>query len=492
MSGFEVLDYIRQQTGTPRTIGLPEKVLINFQDDLNLRLALGKAKEAFDTLYAEMAELLRHPEATLIEKLQSGVMNFYGLDMVTTYVPLCAQGPWVITCYGAVVYDAGGYGMLGFGHCPSVPRTLLSKEYVMANVMTANFSQYRATQKLKDHIGQNRSSGCPFSKFVFMNSGSEAISVALSISDINARLQTDPGAPHADKKIKIVTIQKAFHGRAGRPARISDSSYPAYKKHLATFREIDLLETIEANNLEQLQEVFERATQTGLYIEAVVLEPVMGEGNPGQSVTPEFYALARKLTKEHNSLLIIDSIQAGLRAQGVLSIVDYPGFENLEGPDMEAYSKALNAGQFPLSVLALTDAAANLYRQGIYGNTMTANPRALEIAVGVLDLVTPELVANIRARGDEFLKALRDLQAKFPREIGKVQGTGLLLSAELDPKIKSAGRNSVEDYLRVHGVNVIHGGINALRFTPHFAISSTEIKLVIDAVAEAVAGVSHQ
>ena len=52
-------------------------------------------------------------------------------------------------------------------------------------------------------------------------------------------------------------------------------------------------------------------------------------------------------------MFIIDSIQAGLRAQGALSIVDYPGFEGLEAPDMESYSKALNAGQFLLSVLAL-------------------------------------------------------------------------------------------------------------------------------------------
>ena len=50
---------------------------------------------------------------------------------------------------------------------------------------------------------------------------------------------------------------------------------------------------------------------------------------------------------------MVDSIQAGLRAHGTLSIVDYPGFEDAESPDIEAYSKALNAGQYPLSVLAM-------------------------------------------------------------------------------------------------------------------------------------------
>ena len=35
-----------------------------------------------------------------------------------------------------------------------------------------------------------------------------------------------------------------------------------------------------------------------------------------------------------------------------------PGFEGFEAPDMETYSKALNAGQYPLSVLAVNARAA--------------------------------------------------------------------------------------------------------------------------------------
>ena len=90
----------------------------------------------------------------------------------------------------------------------------------------------------------------------------------------------------------------------------------------------------------------------------------MGEGDPGRAVPPDFYAVARELTKAHGTFLLIDSIQAGLRAHGVLSIVDYPGFENLEAPDMETYSKALNGGQYPLSVLAVNERAAKVLCQG--------------------------------------------------------------------------------------------------------------------------------
>ena len=74
-----------------------------------------------------------------------------------------------------------------------------------------------------------------------------------------------------------------------------------------------------------------------------------------------------------------------LSTHGCLSIVDYPGFDGIEAPDFETYSKALNAGQYPLSVLAVSERAAGLYQKGIYGNTMTTNPRAMDVACAVLD-----------------------------------------------------------------------------------------------------------
>ena len=154
-----------------------------------------------------------------------------------------------------------------------------------------------------------------------------------------------------------------------------------------------------------LERLFADAEKANVFVEVLYLEPVMGEGNPGQSITRAFYDAARRLTRAHGTLLVVDSIQAGLRAHGVLSIVDYPGFENMEAPDMETYSKAINGGQYPLSVLAVNERAAALYRKGVYGNTMTTNPRALDIAATVLGSLTPELRANIQQRGRRHLCA---------------------------------------------------------------------------------------
>src|SRR3546814_2032148 len=124
----------------------------------------------------------------------------------------------------------------------------------------------------------------------------------------------------------------------------------------------------------------------GWFSGAMFLEPVMGEGDPGRSVPVDFYAAARELTKAHGSLLLVDSIQAGLRATGTLSVVDYPGFEGQEAPDMETYSKALNAGQYPLSVLALTEHAAGIYQRGKIGRAHVELQSLMRISYAVFCL----------------------------------------------------------------------------------------------------------
>jgi acetylornithine/succinyldiaminopimelate/putrescine aminotransferase len=485
MDHTQKLKQISSSNSQPKdTIGLPESIIRTFLSrDPQLGVAIDAAFAAHQELKREFPEFFTMAETEQIKALQHGFLNFYDFYAVNPFVPIAAKGPWIVTSFGAVVHDSGGYGMLGFGHNPDAIHQALAKPYVMANIMTASFSQRRLIQRLQKEIGHRRSSAKrqPFSRFVCLNSGSEAMTAALRISDINAKIQTDPGGRHQGKKIMLLSNRGSFHGRTERPAVASHSSQKKYQQALASFRDNNRLMLVEPNNTQALADVFVQAERDGIFIEALLIEPVMGEGNPGVAMTPEFYRLARQLTLAHGSMLIADSIQAGLRTTGALSIVDYPGFEELDPPDMESYSKALNAGQYPLSVLAMTDRAANLYKVGVYGNTMTANPRALEVACAVLDGLTPAVRSNIQERGREFVTKIKALAQDLKGAITDVQGTGLLFSAHLDPKkFLALGKDSTEIWLRTRGIGVIHGGENALRFTPHFNITSAEIDMILD------------
>ncbi|MFT5483871.1 MAG: acetylornithine/succinyldiaminopimelate/putrescine aminotransferase [Halieaceae bacterium] len=71
-------------------------------------------------------------------------------------------------------------------------------------------------------------------------------------------------------------------------------------------------------------------------------------------------------------------------------------------------------------------------------------------------------------------------------EISNVQGTGLLLSCELSTQYKCSGAGSTEEYLRQHGLGVIHGGANSLRYTPGFMISEPEVALILETTRSAL------
>ena len=464
--------------GGQRTSGLDDAAILDFATrHPELGEAIAAAAAAYADVRKDFPELLDLDENTQIARVQAGFLNFYAADAVNPYVALAARGPWIVTLKGAVLNDSGGYGMLGLGHAPQDVLSAMAKPQALANIMTPNIAQLRFDRAMRKEIGQTRG-GCPYTSFMCLNSGSESVSLASRIVDANAKTMTDPGERHAGKEIRRVVVKGSFHGRTDKPALYSDSSRKTYVQYLASYRGEHSVITIEPYDVSALKQAFVDAEKNGWFIEAVYLEPVMGEGDPGRSLPRAFYDAVRTLTRDHGSMMLIDSIQAGLRATGYLSIVDYPGFEDADAPDMETYSKALNAGQFPLSVLAAGERASNAYKRGLYGNTMTANPRALDVACVVLNSLTKELRANIRERGKQALAKLEAVKSETGL-ITKVQGTGLLFSCELAPGFKGYGTGSTEEWLRERGIGVIHGGANSLRFTPRFAMQEDELDLVV-------------
>jgi acetylornithine/succinyldiaminopimelate/putrescine aminotransferase len=134
----------------------------------------------------------------------------------------------------------------------------------------------------------------------------------------------------------------------------------------------------------------------------------------------------------------------------------------------------------------MKERTSGLYRKGIYGNTMTTTPRAMDVGTAVLDMITEDVRGNIVRRGEEFKNKLESLARDFDGEITNIQGTGLLFSCELNSSYKAYGTDSLEEYMRMNGIGVIHGGENSLRFTPHFNISSMEVDLVVERIRDAV------
>ena len=451
---------------TKNTTGIPFVMKKKFLNDNNLNKAIEKAIPILNSIKKNKNLKLDN------DVIQKDVLNFYSKQTIVPFSPISAQGPWLIDKNASIIYDTGGYGMLGFGHCPEWSLEVLGKPHIMANIMTPNDIQYEFVELLKKKIGMNRADlKCPYSKFAFLNSGSEGMEFALRVSDINNK-------KNSLKQSAYIVLKNGFHGRTTSASILSDSTRDSYKKNLRSFMRDKPVFTVILNNTEHLHKKF-ISLKNEYEIDSIVIEPVMGEGNPGEMVSKDFYSLARKLTKEHGSNLIVDSVQAGIRTNGYLSVVDYPNLKHEEAPDMEVFSKAINAGQYPLSVIAVNNKIANTFKTGIYGNTMTGNPKALEIGIETLNRLTPELIKHIQIQGVKFKLMLESIKKNYPFIAISVSGKGLLTALHINEQIPVVNENMGLEYLcRKNGLNVIHGGRNALRFTPRFDITDDEIELI--------------
>lgn len=479
-SVFAQLIEMRNGAGQRITQGLSDKYLARFANDSRLVEAIEKAYAVWSTLDADTT--YRMPEQACIDHAFARFQHLYPESTRQPYMPIASKGPWLVSMHGAVVHDSGGYGMLGFGHNPTHIIKAMSSEQVMANHMTPSLSHATFTDALRNEIGRSRDE-CPFESFIALNSGSEANEMVLRLIDLHAGKQAN------GRKVHNLVIEGSFHGRTLSAAFLTDTTADAYrtnKAHIMTqMQEMNYTLTCPPNDIETLQHWFERCKNENCWIQCVYLEGVMGEGNPGLALSPEFYMAARELTWKYDAALCIDSIQAGMRTTGNLSICDYPGFEKLPPPDFETYSKALNAGQFPLSVVALNPRGASWYRHGVYGNTMTGNPRACEVATAVLGSMTLELRQNIRDMGAYFIEKYSALMDDIP-DIIRVNGTGLLFQVKIDERIPVTAMDGIERLLRLRGINVIHGGTNALRFTPNFDITREEADMQVEHVRDVI------
>ena len=186
---------------------------------------------------------------------------------------LARQELWVVTSFGAVLHDSGGYGMLGFGHCVETTQKILGANHVMANVMTASPSHHRLCAALDAEIGHTRQSHTHvYGRYMFLNSGSEALSLAARIADLNTKNRITA----KQKLVRSLSFAHSFHGRTERPARLSDSCRPVYRQHLHSFASLDDIGTLKHNDVQGLRQAFADAERDGVFIDAMYFEPISG------------------------------------------------------------------------------------------------------------------------------------------------------------------------------------------------------------------------
>ena len=115
------LNEMRVSGGKAITTGINDELLKDFLvHDVDLQNAIHQGFSNFQALKLKHPALIKASEKEQITITQESIVNFYAHDMVNPYVAISASGPWIVTLKGAVIYDCGGYGMLGLGHTQEI------------------------------------------------------------------------------------------------------------------------------------------------------------------------------------------------------------------------------------------------------------------------------------------------------------------------------------------------------------------------------------
>jgi acetylornithine/N-succinyldiaminopimelate aminotransferase len=341
----------------------------------------------------------------------------------------------------------GGIAVNALGHAhPRMVRVIRREAGRATHISNLFHNRYQAplARKLAEWSGLER--------VFFSNSGSEAIEGALKLA--RAYAHGNSGKSSSQSKTRILALENSFHGRTMGAVSIT---------HTAKYREpfaplIPGVEFVRFNDVADLEAKFDET------VCAIVVEPIQGEGGVFL-VSEEFWQRARSLATQYDAALIADEIQCGLGRTG--RKFGYQKFASL--PDIVTVAKPL-AGGLPLGAFIASEKFAAALSPGMHGSTFGGGPLVCAAALEFLSILEEEdLLANIRARGDELRAGLAKLAARFDF-VQEIRGEGLIVGIDLGLE----GAPFVEEALRVGLlINCTHDHI--LRLLPPFIIRQRDI-----------------
>jgi len=362
-------------------------------------------------------------------------MEIFDVYSLLDLEPVKAQGSYVFCDDGNRYLDFyGGHAVISIGH--SHPHYVDKITEQLNNIgFYSNSVQNPLQQQLAAKLGEL--SGYDDYQLFLCNSGAEAIENALKMASFH------------NGKSKVISFNKAFHGRTTSALNITDKD--AYTAPINQSSEVVFL---KMNDLEAVEAEISQGD-----VCAVVLEPVQGIGGI-RLFEDSFLQQVSQLCQAHDVVLICDEIQSGFGRTGKFFAHQHAGFK----PDIITLAKGMGNG-FPVAGTILSpDFEA---KHGRLGSTFGGNHLACAAATAVLDVIKDEqLIEHAAQIGGQLLDALADLP-----QIKEVRGRGLMIGLEFPFPIKELRHRLIEEE---HIITGIASDPNVSRLLPPLTISEKE------------------
>ncbi len=257
-----------------------------------------------------------------------------------------------------------------------------------------------------------------FDKVFLLTTGSEATENAIKLA------RTYGLKVGGEKKIKIVSFTRAFHGRT-LGAQLA-GGIPGLKQWIVdidpTFVQVEFPDGFRCEDVsfEFFQKQLADQGVTADQVAGVITEAYQGGG---ASFAPaEYMQKLRTWCDDNDVVFISDEVQACCGRTGRFFAYEHYGIV----PDLVCLGKGISSS-LPLSAVLGKSKIMNLYGPGEMTSTHTGNPICAAAALANLNvLVDEKLTENAAKMGEILHKGLADLMAKYPQSIGAHHGKGLV------------------------------------------------------------------
>lgn len=395
---------------------------------------------------------------------------------VTPLQVASGRGCTVTTVDGTEYLDfSAGIAVVSTGHCH--PKVVAAIQAQAERFVHAQVNVYR--HDLLEPLAVRLAELAPGSidTFFYANSGAE-------ITEAGVKL-----AKQATRRPTVVVFSGSFHGRTHLAMAMTTSKTSYRSGHsplpsgvfvapfpdpLAPDQDAEVGHCLDG--LHHLLKTMTAPEETA----AMILEPVLGEGGYVPA-PPGFLQGVVDTCREHGILFVADEVQTGFGRTGRMFAVEHYGVE----PDIICLAKGIASG-FPFSALGASAALMARWPTGSHGGTYGGNPIGCAAALATIDVLTePGFLDNVRARGEQLVAGLRELQAE-DGGILQVRGLGLMVGTELADAARAAAiqRHCLDEGKLILMNAGTYG--RTLRWMPPLVVTATEIDRALAAFGAAV------
>lgn len=376
-------------------------------------------------------------------------------DLVETYPVVLSHGQ------GARVWDVNGrayldflagYGAVNQGHAHPRLVAAMTRQVKRLTMIPRVFHHDQAAafyQRLSRITG--------YGQAVLMNSGAEAVETAIKL----ARRWGYVHKGIAKDRAEVLVFDGNFHGRT--LAAVGLSASPKVRRHFGPH-----LPGVQRASYGDLDAASRRMGPT---ICAVLVEAVQGQG--GVVVPPaDFLPGLRALCDQHQCLLMVDEVQAGLGRTGHFFAFQHSQIR----PDVVILGKSLAGGMLPVSAVVADPKVMAVWDVGSHGSTFGGNPLACALAYEALGVIEDErLVQRAADLGAHLQQRLAPLLGKHG--VTAVRSLGLWAGIQL---VTQRSARELCARLVAQGLLVDATGQNTIRLSPPLVIEQSQLDAGLD------------